>query len=311
VCPESSQDTRATYVLMVSVHRVPAPLLAVAAIFSVQFGSAFARLHFDAVGPTGAATLRLVFGAVILVVAVRPRVGGWRRRQWVAAILLGLALAGMNSLIYLALARIPLGVAVTLEFTGPLAVALIQTRRWRDALWALVAFAGVVLLGVGSSGSVVLGGVLLAFGAAAFWAGYIFASSHAGKLIEGIDGLVVAVVVAAIVVTPFGAARAAHAVAQDPTLIGVFLVVALLTSALPYALEMIALRRLETRVFGVLSSLGPAVAALAGLVVIGQALEPREIVALALVTAASVGVTLSRRSTDAPMSHDVTDPESL
>ncbi|RKR73784.1 EamA family transporter [Frondihabitans australicus] len=290
---------------MGSVPRVPAPLLAVAAIFSVQFGSAFARLHFDEVGPTGAATLRLVFGAVILVVAVRPRVGRWRLRQWVAAILLGLALAGMNSLIYLALARIPLGVAVTLEFTGPLAVALAQTRRWRDAGWALLAFVGVVLLGVGSTGSIALGGVLLAFGAAAFWAGYIFASSHAGRLIDGIDGLVVAVVVAAIVVSPFGAGRAWHAVVQEPTLVAVFLAVALLTSALPYALEMVALRRIETRVFGVLSSLGPAVAALAGLVVVHQALDAREIVALVLVTAASVGVTVTRRSTGSAMSHDV------
>jgi inner membrane transporter RhtA len=281
-------------------------VLAVAAIFSVQFGSAFARLHFAEVGPTGAATLRLVFAAVILLVVVRPRVRRWSRAQWLAAILLGLALAGMNSLIYLALARIPLGVAVTLEFMGPLVVALVQTRRWRDALWAVVALAGVVLLGSGASGSVVIGGVLLAFGAAAFWAGYILASSRVGRLIEGIDGLVVAVVVAALVVSPFGAGDAARAIGQDPGLVLVFVVVAVLTSALPYALEMIALRRLPTRVFGVLSSLGPAVAALAGLVVIHQALDAREIVALVLVSAASVGVTVTRRSRPPVVSHDVT-----
>lgn len=288
------------------MNRVPAPVLAVAAIFSVQFGSAFARLHFAEVGPTGAATLRLAFAAVILLVVVRPRVRRWSRAQWLAAILLGLALAGMNSLIYLALARIPLGVAVTLEFMGPLVVALVQTRRWRDALWAVVALAGVVLLGSGASGSVVIGGVLLAFGAAAFWAGYILASSRVGRLIEGIDGLVVAVVVAALVVSPFGAGDAARAIRQDPGLVLVFVVVAVLTSALPYALEMIALRRLPTRVFGVLSSLGPAVAALAGLVVIHQALDAREIVALVLVSAASVGVTVTRRSQPPVVSHDVT-----
>lgn len=274
--------------------RVPAPLLAVAAIFSVQFGSAFARTHFDEIGPTGAATLRLVFAAVILVAVVRPRVGNWTRRQWLAAGVLGLALAGMNSLIYLAVARIPLGVAVTLEFTGPLVLALVQTRRLRDLLWALVAFAGVILLGLGSTTGVAVGGVLLAFGAAAFWAGYILASSRVGRETPGIDGLVVAIVVAAVVVTPFGAADAVSSVRADPWLIGVFAIVAVLTSALPYALELIALRSLPTRVFGVLSSLGPAVAALAGLVVIGQLLDLREVIALVLVTAASVGVTISR-----------------
>jgi inner membrane transporter RhtA len=271
---------------------VPAPLLAFGAIVSLQFGSAFARTHFDEVGPTGAATLRLVFAAVILVVVVRPRIRAWTRRQWLSAVVLGLALAGMNSLIYLAVARIPLGVAVTLEFTGPLVLALVQTRRLRDAAWAVVAFAGVVLLGLGSTSGVAVGGVLLAFGAAAFWAAYILASSRVGRAIEGIDGLVVAIVVAAVVVAPFGARRAAGAIVADPALIGIFLIVALLTSALPYALELVALRRLETRVFGVLSSLGPAVAALAGLVVLGQRLDLREIVALVLVTVASVGVTV-------------------
>lgn len=280
--------------------RVPAPLLAVTAIFSVQFGSAVARTHFDEVGPTGAAALRLGFAAVILLIVVRPRVRHWSRTQWLAAIVLGIALAGMNSLIYLALDRIPLGVAVTLEFTGPLVLALVQTRRIRDAAWALIAFCGVLLLGLGSSGSVALGGVVLAFGAAAFWALYIVANSRAGKAIAGIDGLVVAVVVAAVVVIPFGAGRAATAIASDPRLVPIFIGVAVLTSALPYALEMIALRALPTRVFGVLSSLGPAVAALAGFAVIGQALTPREIVAIALVTIASVGVTLTVRRVGPP-----------
>jgi inner membrane transporter RhtA len=280
-------------------------VLAVAAIVSVQFGSAFARTHFSEIGPTGAATLRLVFAAVILVAVVRPRVRRWSRLQWLAAILLGFALAGMNSLIYLALARIPLGVAVTLEFMGPLVVALVQTRRWRDALWAAVALVGVVLLGSGASGSVAIGGVLLAFGAAAFWAGYILASSRAGRLIEGIDGLVVAVVVAALVVSPFGAGPAVRAIGRDPALVAVFALVAVLTIALPYALEMVALRRLPTRVFGVLSSLGPAVAALAGLVVIHQALDVREIVALVLVSVASVGVTVARGAREPVVSHDV------
>jgi inner membrane transporter RhtA len=268
-------------------------VLAVGAIFSLQFGSAFARTHFHEVGPTGAATLRLVFAAVILLVVVRPRVASWGRRQWLAAVSLGLALAGMNSLIYLAVARIPLGVAVTLEFTGPLVLALVQTRRLRDAVWAVVAFAGVILLGIGTTSGIAVGGVLLAFGAAAFWAAYIVTSSRVGRAVPGIDGLVVAIVVAAVVVTPFGIVPAVGAISHDLSILWIFAVVAVLTSALPYALELIALRSLPTRVFGVLSSLGPAVAALAGLLVIGQQLGGREIVAIVLVTLASIGVTVS------------------
>ncbi len=277
-----------------SVPRVPAPTLAVGAIVSVQFGSAFARTHFDEVGPVGAATLRLVFAALILLAVVRPRAWRWSRGQWLSTVLLGIALAGMNSLIYLALDRIPIGVAVTLEFTGPLVLALVQTRRWRDALWALVAFSGVVLLGVGSSGAVVLAGVVLALGAGLFWAGYILASSRVGQQIGGIDGLAVAIVIAAVLVAPFGGGRAAAALVSTPSLVIVFLIVAVLTSALPYALELVALRTLPTRVFGVLSSLGPAVAAVAGLIVLGQTLALREIAALLLVSVASVAVTLGR-----------------
>ena len=275
------------------LDRVPSPLLAVAAIVSVQFGAALARTHFDALGPTGAAALRLAFGALILVVVVRPRVRGWSRRTWRGVVLLGLALAGMNSLIYLAIDVVPLGVAVTLEFLGPLVVALAQTRRWSDAAWALLALVGVVVLGLDSSGATPVLGILLALGAGAFWAAYIVANASLGRSGDGIAGLAVSMVVAAVVVVPFGAADATRAVTADPSLLAVFALVALLTSALPYSLEMVALRRLPTRVFGVLSSLGPAVAAVAGLVVLGQALGLRELVALACVTAASVGVTVA------------------
>ena len=275
------------------LDRVPSPLLAVAAIVSVQFGAALARTHFDALGPTGAAALRLAFGALILVVVVRPRVRGWSRRTWRGVVLLGLALAGMNSLIYLAIDVVPLGVAVTLEFLGPLVVAMAQTRRWADAAWALLALVGVVVLGLDSSGATPVLGILLALGAGAFWAAYIVANASLGRSGDGIAGLAVSMVVAALVVVPFGAADATRAVTADPSLLAVFALVALLTSALPYSLEMVALRRLPTRVFGVLSSLGPAVAAVAGLVVLGQALGLRELVALACVTAASVGVTVA------------------
>ncbi|KQO82641.1 MULTISPECIES: DMT family transporter [unclassified Frigoribacterium] len=274
---------------------VPAPVLAVAAIVSVQFGAALARTHFDAVGPLGAASLRLALGALILLVVFRPRVRGWDARTWLGVVVLGLALAGMNSLIYLAIDVVPLGVAVTLEFLGPLVVALAQTRRWLDAGWAVLALAGVVVLGSDSSGSIPVVGVVLALGAGAFWACYIVANANLGRRADSLSGLAVSMLVAAVVVVPFGAADASAAVVADPRLLGVFLIVAVATSAVPYALEMVALRRLPTRVFGVLSSLGPALAAFAGLVVLGQALGARELVALALVTAASIGVTVTAR----------------
>ena len=274
---------------------MPAPLVAVAAMVSVQFGSALARTHFDAVGPLGAASLRLALGAAVLLLVFRPRVRGWSGRTWTGVVVLGLALAGMNSLIYLAIDEVPLGVAVTVEFTGPLAVALLQTRRWLDAAWALLAFAGVLLLGLDSSGAVPVAGVLLALAAGAFWAVYILANSALGRGDQPLQGLAVSMTVAAVVVVPWGAGAATGAVLADPLLLLVFLVVAVLTSALPYALENVALRRLTTRVFGVLASLGPAVAALAGAVVLAQVPGPRELVALLLVTVASVGVTVVGR----------------
>jgi len=273
--------------------RVPSPLLAVAAIVSVQFGAALAKTHFEALGPLGAAALRLAFGATLLVLVFRPRPWRWPGRTWLGVLVLGLALAGMNSLIYLAIDVVPLGVAVTLEFLGPLVVALVQTRRWWDAAWALLALAGVVLLGSDSTGSIPIAGVLLALGAGAFWACYILANAALGRGRDPMGALATAMLVAAAVVVPFGAHDATVAVRADPRLLLVFLVVAALTSAIPYALESVALRRLPTRVFGVLSSLGPAVAALAGLVVLGEALGVREVVALACVTAASVGVTIA------------------
>ncbi|QKS12085.1 EamA family transporter [Curtobacterium sp. Csp1] len=275
--------------------RVPAPLLALAAMVSVQLGAAIAKTRFDEVGSVGAATLRLVIGALVLALVVRPRVRHWTRAQWTAAVLLGLALGGMNVFIYVAFATIPIGVAVTIEFLGPLVLSLAHTRRWRDVSWAVLALAGVVLLGVGPTAVTAVGGVAAAVAAAACWAGYIVMNQRVGAAIPGIDGLAVSMVVAMLVSLPFGVYSAAAGVVDDPTLLLVFAGVGLLSSVLPYALEMAALRRMVTRVFGVLQSLGPAIAALAGLLVLREALSVQEVVALACVTAASIGVTLSGR----------------
>ncbi|KQO63189.1 transporter [Curtobacterium sp. Leaf261] len=262
---------------------------------SVQLGAAIAKNHFDEVGSVGAATLRLTVGAVVLALVVRPRVFRWTRSQWVAAIGLGLALGGMNVFIYVAFATIPIGVAVTIEFLGPLALSLVHTRRWRDVVWALLALVGVVLLGSGSSGATGFVGVLFAVMAAVCWAGYIVMNRYVGARIPGVDGLCVSLVVSMLVSLPFGTASAVDGVRAAPTLLLVFLGVGVLSSVLPYALEMHALRRIPTRVFGVLQSLGPAIAALAGFVIVGEALTPLELVALASVSVASIGVTISGR----------------
>ena len=280
---------------MATATRVPAPLLALAAMVSVQIGAAVAKTRFDEVEPVGAATLRLVIGAVVLLLVVRPRVRHWTRAQWTAAALLGLALGGMNVLIYVAFASIPIGVAVTIEFLGPLVLSLVHTRRWRDVTWALLALAGVVLLGVGPAAVTAVGGVLAAVAAAACWAGYIVMNRRVGAAIPGVDGLAVSMVVAMVVSLPTGLGPAVEGVAAHPTLLLVFGAVAVLSSVLPYALEMLALRRMPTRVFGVLQSLGPGIAALAGLVVLHEALATQEVVALACVSVASIGVTLSAR----------------
>jgi inner membrane transporter RhtA len=273
---------------------VPAPVLVLVAIVSVQTGSAFARTAFDVAGAAGITLLRLAISGLLLTALVRPQVRRWTRAQWMAATVLGLTMGAMNLVFYLAIREVPLGVAVTVEFVGPLMVALVQTRRGRDLAWALLAAAGVALLGLGGGGSVPLGGLVLALLAGMFWAGYILASARVGSLLPGLDGLAVALLVAALLALPFGAAGAVRALG-DGSALAAGVAVALLSSVVPYGLEMTALRTLPTRVFGVLMSLEPAAAAVAGLVVLGQVLGARELVALVFVSLASVGVTLGQR----------------
>jgi inner membrane transporter RhtA len=290
--------------MLASVPRLPLTrvtphpvVLAVVAIVSVQFGNALAGSLFAQVGPLGAAALRLALAAAIMLAVIRPRVREWDRRTWIGVGMLGLGLAGMNALIYVAIGSIPIGVAVTIELLGPLAVAVAGTRRWRDLAWVALAGVGVALLGLdlNGSGGLALGGVLAAGGAAAFWALYIVASARLGPRAQGVDALAMAMLVAAAIVVPIGAVPATLAVSAAPLLLLAFAGIAIMTSALPYALEFIALKTMPTRVFGVLSSLGPAVAALAGLVVLGQTLDVVQLVAIAAVVAACVGAVSSGR----------------
>jgi inner membrane transporter RhtA len=266
----------------------------------VQLGSAVARTAFDVTGANGMTLLRLAGAALLLVIVLRPRIWTWSRRQLGAAALLGLTMGAMNVTFYLSIRTVPLGVAVTVEFIGPLLVALVQSRRPRELLWVLLAGVGVALLGLGDRGDVPLGGLALALLAGFFWGGYILASARVGRLVEGVDGLAVALSVAALLALPLGAEGAARAL-SEPSVLAAGVCVALLSSVIPYALELTALRRIPTRVFGVLMSLEPAAAAMAGLVVLGQRLGFRELVALALVSVASLGVTLGRREGEQPV----------
>ena len=276
------------------VDRVPAPLMVLVAIGSVQIGSAVARTLFDDLGAPGVTLLRLGLAALFLLVLIRPKVRTWSRRSWGAALLLGFVLAAMNSVFYLSLRTVPLGIAVTVEFLGPLLLALVQTRRWIDLVWALLAGVGVALLGLDTASGIPLSGLLLAGLAGAFWAGYILASARVGRLLPGVDGLAVALAFGTVLVIPYGA-PGALGVLEQPSLLIAAAAVALLSSVIPYGLELTALRRLPTRVFGILMSMEPAAAAVAGLIILGQALVVPQIVALVLVSTASVGITLGRR----------------
>ncbi len=280
-------------------ERVPAPLLVLVSILSVQLGSAVARTVFDVTGANGITLLRLGISGLLLALVVRPRVRRWSREQLGAAALLGLTMGAMNITFYLSIRTVPLGVAVTVEFIGPLLVALVQTRRWRDVLWVGLAGGGVALLGLEGGDDVPLGGLALALLAGLFWGGYILASARVGRLVPGVSGLAVALLVAATLALPLGATGAAEAF-TDPVVLVAGVGVALLSSIIPYGLELAALRRIPTRVFGILMSLEPAAAALAGLVVLGQRLGPRELVALAFVSLASLGVTLGQRNGKRP-----------
>ncbi|QNG19731.1 EamA family transporter [Rhodococcus triatomae] len=264
-------------------------------ILSVQFGAAFATTLFDRVGASGAVFLRLTIAAIVLGVLVRPNPRRWSRTQLHGVLALGLALAVMNAAFYEALSRLPLGTAVTIEFLGPLTLAAVLTRRPRDALWVLLAFAGVALLGLRDQHGGLDGvGVGFALVAATAWAGYILAGSNLAATLPSADGLAGASIVAAVLVLPFGVASGG-AVLVDPTVLAVGAAVALLSSVVPYTLELWSLRVLHKKVFAVLIALEPAAAALAGALVLGQLLGGVTLFAIALVVVAGIGSVVTGR----------------
>lgn len=273
--------------------------MALGSIVSVQCGAALATTLFDSVGPLGAVFLRSAFGAMALLAMAHRSLPSLRgRRPW-DIVLFGVALAAVNLCFYAALDRLPLGIAVTLEFVGPLGVALFGSPRARDVVWALLAAAGILLLSDGSGGGGIDPlGAALALTAGGFWALYILQSARVGKSYPGLGGLAVAAAISAVLVAPFGIAQGGSGLLM-PSRLAVGLAVGLLSSAIPFALELEALRRLPNAVFGVLMSLEPAVAAAVGFVLLSQGLALIEVVAIALVVTACAGA-LRSAATPAP-----------
>ena len=277
-------------------------LLVLGSCTSFQFGAALATHLFPLAGAPGTTLLRLGLAALVLLAVTRPRVRDWRRAQWRPVLLYGVSLAGMNGFYYAALARLPLSAAVTIQFLGPLTLAAALSRRWRDAGWIVLALLGVLTLGMADrhGGGTGTGtgldpvGVVFALVSAAFWALYILAGSRASAAVPGRSGVAVAMTAGALVLLPFGARGAWHVVGRPAPML-LALGVALLASVVPYTLEFAAMRRIPRRVFGILLSLDPALATLAGWLLLGQHSSPVAIAAVATVITASVGSTLSAR----------------
>ncbi|MFI6054833.1 EamA family transporter [Streptomyces violascens] len=262
--------------------------LVVAGGISVQFGAAVAVTLMPSAGAAGVVTLRLVAAAVVLLLVCRPRLRGHSRADWGTVVAFGVAMAGMNGLFYQAVDRIPLGVAVTLEVLGPLALSVFASRRLVNLLWAALALAGVVLLGGGGFGNLDVVGVAYALGAGVCWAVYILFSARTGRRFPQADGLALAMVVAAVLFLPIGIAQAGGKLLV-PSTMALGAAVAVLSSVLPYTLELLALRRLPASTFAILMSLEPAIAATAGFLILGQALSWPQALAIALVIGASMG----------------------
>ena len=281
--------------------RMPTHLYALAAMVVLQLGQAVAKPLFGPLGVAGATSLRLVIAALVLLALTRPRLRGATPKQLGSALLLGVVSGAMTLTFAASIARIPLGVTATIEYLGPLTVAVLGSRRVQDVFWALVAGGGVALitLGVGT-GDAALDPVGIGFAAAAAvcWGLYLIFTQRVGKTFDGFQGLALSITIGAVAVAPLGAAEGATGLAHasDPwwLLLHVALA-AMLFPVIPYALEMAALRRMSPRVLGILFSLEPAIAALVGFFALSQGLHGAQIAGIALVTSASVAVSLTSR----------------
>lgn len=275
--------------------------LLVIAMISIQTGATIAKSLFPIVGAPGASALRLFFAAIILMIALRPWRAMPKGRAWWSLAFYGVALGSMNLLYYMALRTLPLGVAIALEFTGPLLVAILGSRKILDFLWVLLAIAGLLLLlpiGVGAS-DIDPVGAAYALAAGGFWAAYILFGKKAGGD-HGANSVAWGTVFAAIIVVPLGVIDAGAAL-FTPAIIPMALGVAILSTAFPYTLEMVALTRMPSRVFGTLMSIEPAIGALSGLIILGEKLATVQWVAIGAIVAASLGAALTIGERTAPV----------
>ncbi len=268
-------------------HAVPAPLLMLVGMVSTQLGAAFAKHLFGTAGPAAMTVMRLGFAALVLLLWWRPSLRLDRATAG-AVVAFGAAIAGMNLCFYLAMARMPIGVALTVGMAGPLVVASLSARRGKDRLWVVLAASGIALLGWQGSAAGVTG-LLIALACAVFWGAYVPLSAKVGAMVPGGGGLALAMAIGTLCSLPAGLADGGHALTR-PAVLGFGFGVAMLSSLVPYTCEMEALRRVSALVFGVLLSLEPAIGALVALVVLHEILSPAQVLGLAAVVAASIGV---------------------
>lgn len=288
-------------------------LLVIGSCLSLQFGAALADGLFPYLGPWGVTTLRLGLAALFLLAVARPAAWGWSRQAWTGVVLLGASLGAMNGFFFASIERLPLAVAVAFEFIGPLVLAAVLSRSARDMLWVGIAAVGMVLLGLESAlGAESLDPVGIAFAlvAGAFWAAYILCSARVGREVPGVGGLAVAMAIGALGTMVLGAPGALKAV-HHPELAGLILGVALLSSVVPYTLELAALRRLSKPTFSVLLSLEPVFAAAVAWVMLDQTFGWVRALAIALVVAASVGTTRTAVQLSRKRARDALPPAAI
>jgi inner membrane transporter RhtA len=281
----------------VSTPRFSPVWLVLVGILSVQFGAVVSKGQFGEIPPVGMVFLRLITSSLILLAFVRPPLRSRPVTDWWPVLALGLALGAMNWAFYESFARIPLGVAVTIEFVGPLSLAAVGSRRPRDLVWVGLAALGITMFGAGPT-KVDAVGFGLALLAGGFWALYVVSTAATGRRWAGIEGLAVASTIATLAIAPFAVVAAGERL-LEPRLLALGALVGLLSSLVPYSLEMVALRTLPPRVFGILMSLEPAAAALAAAVLLSEWLTPLQLLAMACVTAASVGAARTESAPEA------------
>jgi inner membrane transporter RhtA len=271
---------------------IPPWLLVVTAIVSVQLGAALAEQLFDTVGPSGVVFLRTLFGAVMFLVLWRPKIRGYQMRDYATILLYGIVISAMMLLFYAAIDRIPLGIAVAIAFAGPLSVAVIGSRRLIDLLWVALAAIGILLLSPLTDASLDPLGLLMAVLSAVSWIAFIVLTKQVGRTFHQNAGLAIGMGVAAVVSLPFGLSGAVKLL-TNPSLIALSVVVAVLSSAIPFGLEFRALQQLPSRVYGLLTSIEPVVATIIGFTVLREALGLREVVGILLVTIAAAATARS------------------